>query len=270
MFNIRKIIRVPWNQYNIFTHHARLNVSDIRQLMPNDALYITILRNPVIQFESLFNYYKLGNYLKVEAGNVSQLQTFLEAPETYNRNPYTKNNYLYDLGFNNIDWMSPPKIRNTIKMVADMFDFVFIAEYFDESLILLRHAMCWGIRDIVYFSQNARNHNTVRKVTPWMEERIKEWNTADYQLYTYFNETFWKKVVDFGIDRMEREKAALREQVTAYREECIDDVIDNGDGVWHLSGVKIRSNTLKASAKNNTVLRTDDNTGTQFHSPGSR
>ncbi|XP_077867532.1 galactose-3-O-sulfotransferase 2-like [Saccoglossus kowalevskii] len=254
LFNPNNAIQVPWHVYNMFTHHARLNLKSILQLMPNDTIYSTILRNPVTQFESLFNYYKLGDFLKVNATKTSKLQSFLETPEIYHQhNPYVHNNYLYDLGFSAEDWMSNDRIPEIINTVNSVFDLVFIAEYFEESLILLRHAMCWDIEDIVYFNVNARNQSTVTQMTPWMEERIKEWNTADYQLYMYFNKTFWEKVADFGIGRMEREKTALRKEVRVYRDMCIDDVIDNGKGVWHLGGVKIQSYKLKESARNNTV-----------------
>ncbi|XP_077863883.1 galactose-3-O-sulfotransferase 3-like [Saccoglossus kowalevskii] len=248
-FDLADIIRAPWGQYNILTNHVRFSPDKIYSLMPRDTIYITILRNPIMQFESLFNYYRLGDVVRVRS-LTDPLSTFLRSPHSYPRNYFTKNNYMYDLGFSEDDWNTPDKIRDIIRTVDKIFDFVFISEYFDESLILLRHAMCWSIRDIAYFSVNVRHRSSTRAVTPWMEQQIKKWNVGDYQLYRYFNKTFWQKVYKFGIKRMEKEKHDLQREIQIYIERCIDDVTVNGKGIWHLDGVYINSYKLKPSARN--------------------
>uniref|UniRef100_A0A7M5V5D7 Uncharacterized protein n=1 Tax=Clytia hemisphaerica TaxID=252671 RepID=A0A7M5V5D7_9CNID len=41
---------------NILCNHARFNKQPMTDLMPNDTVYVTILRNPISQFESSFSY----------------------------------------------------------------------------------------------------------------------------------------------------------------------------------------------------------------------
>ena len=42
------------HEYNILTHHSRINYQAMRSIMPNDTLFITIVRNPVDLYESIF------------------------------------------------------------------------------------------------------------------------------------------------------------------------------------------------------------------------
>ena len=37
---------------------------------------------------------------------------------------------------------------------SETFHFVAITEYFDESLVLLKNALCWNLEDVVYVSLN--------------------------------------------------------------------------------------------------------------------
>ncbi|XP_070581995.1 galactose-3-O-sulfotransferase 2-like [Ptychodera flava] len=254
-FNRNNAIAVPWKEYNIFTHHTRFNLPEIMKVMANDTVYTTILRDPVTQFESLFNYYKLGNYLNIRGPN--PLRVFLNEPEKFNKpsmmNRYLKNNFMYDLGYTPLQ-----KNKTTdeiIQKIDSIFDLVLISEYFDQSLILLRYLMCWDMDDLVYFSVNARKQTSVKTLTPWMEGRISEWNAADVQLYQYFNRSFWQRVRDFGEERMEKEVWALRERVQIYWDMCIEGTTENGEGVWHLRGVQVQSYTLKHSAENKTVCQ---------------
>ena len=43
---------------DILAHHMRYS-PEVTKLFGKDSIYISILRNPVIMFESLFNYMKL-------------------------------------------------------------------------------------------------------------------------------------------------------------------------------------------------------------------
>lgn len=49
--------------YSIFTHHTRFQYLELKQTMPEDTMYITILRDPVRLFESLFHYASLAKNL---------------------------------------------------------------------------------------------------------------------------------------------------------------------------------------------------------------
>ncbi|XP_078000003.1 galactosylceramide sulfotransferase-like [Glandiceps talaboti] len=258
-FNQRFAIPVPWNEYNMFCQHSRLNLPEVMELMPDDTVFVTIIREPVAHFESLFTYYNIGGKLQIRGP--SKLEQFLGNPEkyvqrltykTYNStNPYLRNNYMFDLGFSEEQWKTNSQVTKLIERVDQIFDFVLIMEYFDESLILLRYTMCWDIDSLVYFSFNIRKETSVHAISHWMQGEIRRWNSADAQLYSYFNETFWKKVKAFGEQRMEEELRALKERKREYWDTCIGNVTANGKGVWHLPGVDVQSYSLKNSAKDN-------------------
>ena len=56
---------VPSSQLNsqgyvdVFAIHCRLNATELSKIMFPDASFITVVRDPVYQFESLYDYYYL-------------------------------------------------------------------------------------------------------------------------------------------------------------------------------------------------------------------
>lgn len=60
--------------YDLLTHHTRFNYKEIKAVMPVDTVYVTIVREPVHLFESLYVYYDLGLNL---AGTNLTLEEFL-------------------------------------------------------------------------------------------------------------------------------------------------------------------------------------------------
>ncbi|CAG2062701.1 unnamed protein product, partial [Timema podura] len=64
----------PDRKYNIFTHHTRYNVTAMREVMYEDAPFVTIMREPVSLFESLYSYYGMSGFYNM---NLTQ---FLRKP----------------------------------------------------------------------------------------------------------------------------------------------------------------------------------------------
>ena len=71
------------------------------------------------------------------------------------------------------------------KYIEEEFDLVMIADYFDESLILLKWLLCWEIKDILYVKLR------VQKKKQEFEEEVKKnnltWNHADVTLFDHLN-----------------------------------------------------------------------------------
>ena len=106
------------------------------------------------------------------------------------------NGQLMDLGFDLQKALSKTEVERYINMLSREFDLMLIAEYFDESLLLLRKLMCWSFSDILYIKQNARSKsNGTLQMSESVKEKIRKWNAADVSLYRHFNETFWKKII---------------------------------------------------------------------------
>lgn len=184
----------------------------MKELMGKDAVFITILRDPVSQFESTFSYMEFANLLGIQATK-NPLVTFFEDPNSTMAKmsdistagsvfPYLnllKNGQSFDLGLESAQFFMDKKINHAISEIDSSFNLVLMMEYFDESLVLLARELCWDIRDVVYFKLNQRRSSDVRtNLSDELVQKIRQWNRADELLYDYFNRTFWNKVEKIG------------------------------------------------------------------------
>ncbi|KAM9794001.1 galactosylceramide sulfotransferase isoform 2-T2 [Syngnathus typhle] len=160
-------------------------------------------------------------------GGDDKLEEFLRSPRTYYRAHaynafYLKNLLLFDLGSdNNLD-ADHPDVTEAIQGLSRRFHLVLIAEYFDESLILLKETLCWSMEDILYFKLNARASSSVSRLTPESRARALGWNGADWRLYRHFNATLWDKVEAYGRERMKQDVAELRRRNAEMRTLCLE------------------------------------------------
>lgn len=175
--------------------------------MAKGAKYITILRNPVTQFESSFYYFEINKMLPDLRVSKNPLSEFLNNPTHFYKQLVSRGNeitglmhngMLYDLGFETRWFKNSTDISMDIKNIQQQFDLVLIAEYFDESLVLLMRTFCWSLDDIMYIKQNARSSSRKVQKSPDNVKRILTWNDRDYKLYQVFNQTFWTKIKNEG------------------------------------------------------------------------
>ena len=59
-----------------------------------------------------------------------------------------KNQQLWDLGTTDIEMEDAGTVQAKISRFDSEFDLVLIAEYFDESLVLLAEILCWDLSDV--------------------------------------------------------------------------------------------------------------------------
>lgn len=195
--------------------------------MPADTFYFSILRHPVSMMESIFIYYKsIPAFQKTYS-----LDSFLENSwRSYNasitNNHFARNALAFDFGFdNNVNEDGEhfgDRARMAIATIQREFHLVLISEYFDESMVLLRHALCWSLEDVVSFKLNSRNIQTRHPLLTNTTEKIKRWNALDWRIYLHFNTTFWHKVESqIGKEQMKREVFQLRELQTKLAHTCL-------------------------------------------------
>ena len=53
-------------------------------------------------------------------------------------------------------------------------------------------------------------------------QKVREWQTVDTKIFERANETLWKKIENFGFDRMEKEVRELEKINLANAENCVD------------------------------------------------
>lgn len=227
--------------------------------MPSDAVYITVMRDPVQLFESLYSYYDLGTniygtqnltldeFLRLVVNRTAE-QNDLKIPTTeadfwsfsrlfssllysirtkFDSNKrflgkFGRNQMAFDLGFNSKYFEEDIYIENFIRHIDAIFDLVLIAERMDESLILLKDKLCWDISEVVAFRHNPRAKQFVSlPLNQSSQQLVKMYNKADDRLYQYFSDKFERKVQKYGRKRMEQDVKILRNLTDHYYEKCV-------------------------------------------------
>ncbi|XP_055869799.1 galactose-3-O-sulfotransferase 4-like [Biomphalaria glabrata] len=203
------IIPLPAGQeYNILFNHAIYNRTAFRLIMPKNTTYITILREPFQQFVSTFEYYRVEKYFAKRGYQIPEsenpISTFLKNPYLYDRSTalfsYIRNKQSEDLGLNRQHYKNPNQLKEYIEAMDKDFTLVMILEYFDESLLLLKHALCWSIKDILYITHNVNYKKPKRNFTDADLANHRKMSHLDYELYSHFFRKFWDKLQSQGDD----------------------------------------------------------------------
>ncbi|XP_066511066.1 galactosylceramide sulfotransferase-like [Hoplias malabaricus] len=213
--------------FNIMCNHMRFNEAEVAKVLPVDTSYITILRDPAELFESSFHYFGRLVPLTWKISGDDKLGGFLREPELYYDQEgfnsfYLKNLLFFDFGQDNNLPPDDPRVEEGIQAIAQRFELVMLVEHFEESLILLKDALCWDMEDLLFFKLNARKGSTVSKLTPELRAKALQWNSIDWKLYQHFNATFWQKVEAYGLERMARDVKELRHRNAEMASICIE------------------------------------------------
>ena len=221
------VLRIPKrseNTYDMLVNHARYNRKEMDTVVPN-ATFISIIRNPVNQFESEYGYYEYEKQMKVS------LSAFLNNPQKY----YSKrgflwysmrNGQLFDFGLDHNYEDHSTYIQRMIERLSKEIDLMMINEYYDESLILLKQLMCWDFEDIMYIPKGIRSKSHRLKITEDLSDKIRNWNSADVMLYDHFNRSFWEKVRAYG-PNFESDLATFQTLKQNMTNKCVDPVRRN-------------------------------------------
>ncbi|KAM3610546.1 uncharacterized protein V6R79_005463 [Siganus canaliculatus] len=217
----------PGMCFNVICNHMRFNAPEVGKLLPLDTSYITILRDPAELFESSMHYFHKVVPFTWKIPGDDKLAEFLHNPHLYfdpegYNSFYLKNLLFFDFGYDNTLDVDDPQVEKGIKLIDDRFHLVMLVEYFEESLILLKDALCWELDDLLFFKLNAREGSKVSKLSPELRAKALEWNAIDWKLYQHFNKTFWKKVNAYGHQRMADDVAELRRRNTKMASVCIE------------------------------------------------
>lgn len=216
----------PWHAagltYDVFCLHTIWNLAEVANVMGGDTTYFTILRDPVDLFVSLWDYAQFQTYYRVtleeyvmEADKASPL--FRDRSKLTNLG---RNQMLWDLGLPASDFDDTTKVRQKIAEVERTFDLVLIAERFDESMVLLKHLLCWNFEDVTALRVNAQRSSTKSTLSPQARRVLKQWLAADYMLYDHFVANFEAALQAFGEHEMEQELLILRHANGRVRERC--------------------------------------------------
>ncbi|KAM3655981.1 LOW QUALITY PROTEIN: galactose-3-O-sulfotransferase 4 [Ammospiza maritima maritima] len=205
--------------FDIICHHMRFNLSEVQRVMPNDSFYFSIVRDPALAAESAFSYFRAA---APAFRSAPSLGAFLAAPWRYFRaglrgNHYARNLQWFDFGLP--EPAHPAQVPALLAELGRVFPLVLLAERFDESLVLLRHRLCWPRDAVDLFPHNSRGSS--RNLSAEQLRRLRAWNSLDWALYSHFNRSFWREAERFGLERLRSEAAELRRRRGALAGRCL-------------------------------------------------
>ena len=200
--------------------HTRWDHKAIKEALGGDPAFVTIVRDPIEQFKSIYGYYNFFKFL----GNLSFSQ-FLDNLKDFGlvriKNVIGRNQMLFDLGFPVSDFDNEDKVKRFVEKARKIFDLVMVMEKFEESIVLLKHLLCWDYEDFVFLKLNSMKEGTKLKLSADQEDKLSLWLKADKFLYARLKEVFEKKIEEFGHKRMEEEKLKLSSIRNQVMERCL-------------------------------------------------
>lgn len=229
--------------------HARYNRAVLERVMPNDTVYVTILRDPVKHFESTFSYMEFSDILGI-SNETDPLETFFDSPNDVlvnyvltkdlrinsDRLKLIRNGMFFDLGMKSSDFDDSAKIQAAIQRLDNEFDLVLLTEYFEESMVMLKNLLCWTTEDMIHFNLNQRHQSERRNISSHLVQKIHQWNRADTALYEYFRDVFLRKLNKQDEDFF-RDVNDLKINNEVMRDICLESVSEN-DESYQDTGIK--------------------------------
>ncbi|CAK8686016.1 unnamed protein product [Clavelina lepadiformis] len=221
--------------------HFRSNLTLLKNMMPKRARVFTIIRQPWAQFQSSFNFYYGKNmpgeglselkvkvekqlqancflypYLHIAEGrNIDVLEYSDLAFENLHQNiPYffrSKNPQAYDLGLDPY-LEDEEEMKKNIAILDSGIDLVMINEHMDESLIMLKSMMNMTWDDMLIDENKKVKYYTHYNLDDYPERyaKFEKMFKLDIFLYRHFNATLWRKVDEYGRERMDDDITKLR------------------------------------------------------------
>lgn len=197
---------------NLVAMHMRFDREALMSLMPKSTRFVTIMREPVDLFRSLYDYYLLERFY-----HNASLEEFVfndEHVSALKKNRFSQtlgfNQMAFDLGLDPMDFDNHNKVSKLISLVESTFDVVMVAERFSESLVLLRHALCLpSLQNVVAFRKNAMADPARTLMTTRVAGRVSELNAADVEIYRHFARRLDMQIAQLGRERVAAEAAQV-------------------------------------------------------------
>ncbi|XP_065557910.1 galactosylceramide sulfotransferase-like isoform X2 [Artemia franciscana] len=204
---------------DIVVQHTRWNRSFLESNYKSD-FSITILRDPVDTFESVFHYVDMQKFY-----NVSSFQEFIRRLEFANvtdslstgpyGRAYGRNQHSWSLGLNKEYYENKTAVSQLISKMESNFDLVLITEYFDESIALLRTLLGGPIPHYLFQNENERLEETKYSLSKKDRTTLQNWLKTDMMVYKHFLKKFLSKVSP-EIQKLAQQLRKLNKQLENY------------------------------------------------------
>ena len=218
-------------EYDMIYCHTRWDHSAISNVLNDkgDVFYFSILRDPVEQFRSFWDFYHMGRIYNTTLEEYTRNIIYNETiSKSKSQRSMGYNQMLTDFGVDFEDMITNGtdkdmesakyKIKQKVEEIDKNFDLIIFTDYYEDSMVLLKNSLCWEYEDIIGLKRNtARQKSQMSKEA---KRIIKSWLWADYILYDYFLEKFKKKKADFGQEKLMQEKTELRKTLNTTVNAC--------------------------------------------------
>ncbi|XP_053402558.1 galactose-3-O-sulfotransferase 2-like [Mercenaria mercenaria] len=189
--------------YDIFACHTYYRKDKFESLLPADAVKIGIVRHPLDRMISSAFFYREVSRFKYLKNVPSKrfVNNLVNFPEKYDPKyfSFTRNSMARDFGFPMFKPSDIKNIREYLDKLNLEFLLILILEQFNESLVLMKRFLNWGLIDILYLAKNAHQHEAVF-FNETEVEKIKITNFLDYEIYEYFLKVFEMKLKNTSKD----------------------------------------------------------------------
>lgn len=214
-------------RYSILAHHTRYsNRREYTSLLSRKTFFVTVLRSPESLFESVAAHVKATRGIHIDDFHDRMNKSYFEKYLAGHRMEYGRlgvNQMAFDLGLSPNATNDSRLIHQFISRIDAEMDLVMIAEKLDESLILLKHALCWTLDDIVAFQHNSKALPSLpRRLPENVRKIILTANFVDAALYRYFRTRLDEEIERFDVERMMTEVGELRRKRVEWYSDCVE------------------------------------------------
>jgi hypothetical protein len=230
--------------FNILLDHTVYTEPYMKQIMPNNTVYIASLREPFSHFKSAAAYFNIFNSRGTGIDLADGMETFLK--DLKNQDDVHKShlhglslarNFMaFDLGFptgfQRIDQGDNfTAIKQWLDHTQQVFSVVLLSDYFSHSLVMLKRILCWSTKDIIYHRMNSQNSKYKPRYPTELIENFYRWSAADYLAYQLFNRTLWERIERWGSEDFMQELRQYERTRTKVLDFC--NHVSKGQGQVH-------------------------------------
>ena len=256
-------------EYDMIYCHTRWNHSAVSKVLSDkgDVFYFSIVRDPIEQFRSFWDFYHIGRILNSTLEKYARHVMYKEiTSHSKTQRSIGFNQMLTDFGVDFEDMIkngtgkdmtsAKENIRQKVKEIDNNFDLIMLTEFYEDSIILLKHSLCWQYEDLIGLKKHSAKGKK-SQISEGARNIIRSWLWADYILHDYFLKKFeWKKA-NFGHQRMMVEKEKLRRTYNERKHECKSNPSDTFCVYLRMKGFKFL-NEIRArqTSKSLRILQT--------------
>jgi hypothetical protein len=202
----------------------------MKAVLHEDAVFITILRDPVCLIESLFCYSRIEMKKHERFCTNSTIRFFANWPNSSYPGHLTLkrvggkvgfNQMSFDLGFDPTNFDNSDMIKAFVKQIDLQFHLVMILDRIDESLILMQELLCLPLEDVLVFKHNARLGSEKCILPSNIKKKIRMLNAADQILYDFFLTKLEHQIDKFGRSKMKKRVALLQNATQMIYNKCV-------------------------------------------------